>query len=65
VDRHPQYRHYPTVIRVIVSGIIIEFENDHIISLAHLSERVLMYIWRLQDRLVYKIILISSSGIAR
>jgi hypothetical protein len=30
MDRHPQYRHYPTVIRTIASGIIIEFENDHI-----------------------------------
>jgi hypothetical protein len=30
VDRHPQYRHYPTTIRSIASGIIIEVkENPH------------------------------------
>jgi len=31
VDRHPQYRHCPTVTRAIASGIIIiEVQNDHI-----------------------------------
>jgi hypothetical protein len=30
VDRHPQYRHYPTTIRSIASGIIIEVEKIHI-----------------------------------
>jgi hypothetical protein len=30
VDRHPQYRHYPTTIRSIASGIIIEVrKNSH------------------------------------
>jgi hypothetical protein len=29
VDRHPQYRHYPTMIRSIASGIIIEVEKTH------------------------------------
>jgi hypothetical protein len=30
VDRHPQYRHYPTTIRSIASGIIIEVkEKSH------------------------------------
>jgi len=27
VDRHPQYRHHPTTIRSIASGIIIEVEK--------------------------------------
>jgi hypothetical protein len=27
VDRHPQYRHYPTMIRSIASGIIIEVKE--------------------------------------
>jgi hypothetical protein len=31
VDRHPQYRHYPTTIRSIASGIIIEVRKNHII----------------------------------
>jgi hypothetical protein len=30
VDRHPQYRHYPTTIRSIASGIIIEVRKNHI-----------------------------------
>jgi hypothetical protein len=30
VDRHPQYRHYPTTIRSIASGIIIEVKENHI-----------------------------------
>jgi len=30
VDRHPQYRHYPTTIRSIVSDIIIEVRKNHI-----------------------------------
>jgi len=30
VDRHSQYRHYPTTIRSIASGIIIEVEKNHI-----------------------------------
>jgi hypothetical protein len=34
MDWHPQYRHYPTMIRAIASGIIIiEVRNDHIIAL--------------------------------
>jgi hypothetical protein len=32
VDRHPQYRHYPTRIRSIASGIIIEVRKKHIRS---------------------------------
>jgi hypothetical protein len=28
VDRHPQYRHYPTMIHSIASGIIIEVEKN-------------------------------------
>jgi hypothetical protein len=33
VDQQPPYRHYPTMIRAIASGIIIiEVQNDHIIS---------------------------------
>jgi hypothetical protein len=35
VDRHPQYRHYPTTIRSIASGIIIEVEKTHITSRCH------------------------------
>jgi hypothetical protein len=30
VDRHPQYRHHPTTIRSIASGIIIEVRKNHI-----------------------------------
>jgi hypothetical protein len=30
VDRHPQYRHHPTTIRSIASGIIIEVKKNHI-----------------------------------
>jgi hypothetical protein len=29
VDRHPQYRHYPTTIRSIASGIIIEVRKKY------------------------------------
>jgi len=31
VNRHPQYRHYPTMIRSIASSIIIEVRKNHII----------------------------------
>jgi hypothetical protein len=35
VDRHPQYKHCPTVTRAIASGIIIiEVQHDHIKSMA-------------------------------
>jgi hypothetical protein len=37
VDRHPQYRHYPTTIRSIASGIIIEVEKTHIKYSVHFS----------------------------
>jgi len=40
VDRHPQYRHHPTTIRSIASGIIIEVEKIHItpsVNLCRLS----------------------------
>jgi hypothetical protein len=35
VDRHPQYRHYPTTIRFIASGIIIEVRKNHISRLSY------------------------------
>jgi hypothetical protein len=41
VDRHPQYRDYPTTIRSIASGIIIEVKKIHII--AHCSHTLVKF----------------------
>jgi hypothetical protein len=50
VDRHPQYRHYPTTIRSIVSGIIIEVEkNPHQIVWWILSRGATM----MSDRIMF------------
>jgi len=40
VDRHPQYRHYPTTIRSIASGIIIEVKEKSHQELLFLSARI-------------------------
>jgi hypothetical protein len=38
VDQHPQYRHYPTTIRSIASGIIIEVKKIHIKTHCYLEQ---------------------------
>jgi hypothetical protein len=44
VDRHPQYRHCPAVTRAIASGIIIiEVQNDHIMSIIEGIYRILSF----------------------
>jgi hypothetical protein len=54
VDRHPQYRHYPTTIRSIVSGIIIEVRKKY--------TSIYIYIYTFQNHIhIYKHLSLSPT----